>query len=225
LHSGVLPATTVRAIVDAGSRRGDSVFGIFGNRKLAVGFMAHGVGYGLLQHDLVREFLLLFYAHVAHLHTRGTWTAVECSDLDRARGEHWPYCLPAQMTIPLLTKWMLVFEDPITDELWLAKATPRDWLRQGRAIEVAGAPTRWGEVSFRIEPGEGLVIARLTLPADVPADVWLRLRLPDGARVHEVEAQGAVAAWNVEREAVHLTRAAETGIRVEIRTSSSERPA
>lgn len=74
---------------------------------------------------LVREFLLLYYAHAFHLHTRGTWTAFECADMDRDRAEHLPYCAPAQLTIPILTKWMLVFEDPATSQAWLAKAVPR----------------------------------------------------------------------------------------------------
>ncbi len=218
LHSGMLDAETVRSIVEAGSRRGDSTFGIFGNRKLAVAFMAHGVGYGLLQHDLVREFLLLYYAHAAHLHTRGTWTALECADLDRSRAEHWPYCLPAQMTIPLLTKWMLVFEDPQTDELWLAKATPREWLRAGQRIEVAGAPTSAGPVDYRIAVSDGRVDACVTLRTRRPADIWLRLRLPDDHVVDTVQVLGAFGTWHSEREAVCLSEAVPGDITIEVRT-------
>ena len=90
----------------------------------------------MIQHDLVREFLLLYYAHAFHMHTRGTWTAFECVDMDRDGAEHLPYCAPAQLTIPILTKWMLVFEDSLAFEVWLAKAVPRRWLADGCRVRV-----------------------------------------------------------------------------------------
>ena len=32
------------------------------------------------------------------------------------------------VTTPVYLKWMLCFEDPDTRTVWIAKATPRDWL-------------------------------------------------------------------------------------------------
>ncbi|KGM17698.1 hypothetical protein N867_15245 [Actinotalea fermentans ATCC 43279 = JCM 9966 = DSM 3133] len=188
--SGALPADVVREIVEGGARRGDTAFGIFGNRKHAVAFTAHGVAYGLLQHDLVREYLLLLRAHLLHMHTRGTWTAVECSDLDRDRGEHWPYCAPAQMTIPLLLRWLLVFEDPLAPRVWLARAVPRDWLRRGQTVAVSGVPTAYGPVGFRIEStlGGGIITAEVDRPAG--ATFVLRLRAPQGWTLDEAEVDG-----------------------------------
>jgi len=166
LHSGITDEQTVRRIVDGAAARGETMLGIVGNRTLAVGFTAHGVAYGLLQHDFIDEFLLMYYAHAAHLHTRGTWTAVECADMDRDRAQHWPYCAPAQMTIPLLTKWMLLFEDPLADIVTLAKGTPRAWLESGKRIGVTGAPTRFGPVSYSIisDLAHGAVRADVSLP-------------------------------------------------------------
>ena len=45
------------------------------------------------------------------------------------------------MVVPLLTRWMLVFEEPASDTLWLAKGTPRAWLEDGQTIAVSRAPT------------------------------------------------------------------------------------
>ena len=113
------------------------------------GFLSYGHGYGLLQYDFVREYLLTLYSLMAHQYTRGTWTAPETRLLDPKRFAA-PYCTPAQMTVPLLTRWMLVFEEPASDALWLAKGTPRSWLEDGNTIAVSNAPTRWGSLSFSL---------------------------------------------------------------------------
>lgn len=190
LGSGALPAEVVREVVEGGARRGDTAFGIFGNRKHAVAFTAHGVGFGLLQHDLVPEFLLLLRAHVAHMHTRGTWTAVECSDLDRDRAEHWPYCAPAQMTVPLLVRWMLVLTDPRDGTLWLGKGIPREWLRSGRTVAVVDAPTEHGRVGFRIESALEARVVRAWVSRERATPAVLRLRLPAGHVLERAEVAG-----------------------------------
>ena len=88
-------------------------------------------------------------------------------------------------------KWMLCFEEPETRTLWLAKATPRDWLAAGEAPLVASnLTTRYGRLSFSLAPP--VVVARgssyavrvnLTLPPSfattAPAGgIRLRLRAP-----------------------------------------------
>jgi hypothetical protein len=192
LHSGIVRRETVEAILASASTRGDTTLGIFGNRTHVVAFGAYGEAYGLVQHDLVRELLLLYYAHASHLHTRGTWTALECVDMDRDRAEHLPYCAPAQLTIPTVTKWMLVFEDPLDETLWLAKATPRRWLADGERIRVAGAPTRSGAVSYEIRSQieRGRVAATVELPDGRQAEAKLRLRVPEPHVMRRVEVNG-----------------------------------
>lgn len=209
LHSGAAEEATVRRIIEAGAARGDTAFGIFGNRKLTVAFTAHGVAHALLQHDLVPEFLVLFYAHVSHCHTRGTWTAVECSDLDRDRAEHWPYCLPAQLTIPLLARWMLVFEDPTSEVLWLARATPRSWLEAGQRIVVSRAPTRHGAVSFELKShlDEGYLSGQITVDsgtANVDGSVRLRLRTPARYLLTSVTVNGTEQPFDPDSDTVTL---------------------
>ena len=64
---------------------------------------------------------------------------------------------------------MLVFEEPETHSLWLAKALPRDWLAPGEApLVVESATTRYGRVSFSMVVGAGRdysVAVNVTLPA------------------------------------------------------------
>jgi hypothetical protein len=192
MHSGVITRDTVELILDYASSHKGTTLGIFGNRSRVVAFQCYGEAYGLIQHDMIHEFLIFYYSHMSHLHTRGTWSVFECVDMDRDRAQHLPYCAPAQVTIPIVTKWMLVFEDPIADSLWLLKATPRDWLMDGRRICVEGAPTRWGRMSFEIESHlrEGEVRVRIWPPVRRPSDVYLRLRVPESYAMHHVDVNG-----------------------------------
>jgi hypothetical protein len=188
MHSGVVHKETIQTILDYCAAHRGTTLGIFTNRKRVVAFQCYGEAYGLIQHDMIADFLLFYYAHAAHLHSRGTWTAYECVDMDRDRGEHAPYCAPAQMTIPAITKWMLVFEDPLSTTLWLAKATPRTWLAHGERIQVKNAPTRWGPVSYTLvsELETGALRAAIELPKKMQAVVKLRLRVPKAYTMRSV---------------------------------------
>jgi hypothetical protein len=132
LASGVLNREEVQLV----SKQQNRLLGLFRGwsegGKGMLGFDVHGYPYGLLQHDMIREFLLFYYANMAHIHSRGTWTALELANADGT--QETPYCPPAQMTIPLNTKWMLVFEDPKAEVLWLTRGTPRYWLADGKKI-------------------------------------------------------------------------------------------
>ena len=184
LHSGVLTRDMVKAITRFHSE---------GGRKL-VGrgdFLFYGYAYGIIQQDWVREFLLSYYSIMAHGYSRGTWTAVEGANIDgTVRG---PYCTCAQLTIPAMTKWMLVFEDPNEPILWLSKATPRAWLENGEKISVKGAPTRFGKVEYelRSEIGKGKVYGTISLPQDsIKATIKIRIRVPGNKRMKRVKVNG-----------------------------------
>ena len=75
-------------------------------------------------------------------------------------------------------KWMLCFEEPQTRTLWLAKATPRDWLAVGGAPIVASElTTRYGRVSFSLKASAD----KLKGAYVVHANVSLSSRLGNGA--------------------------------------------
>ena len=75
--------------------------------------------------------LLHYFALSAHGYTRGTHTAPEnVTDRDQPTVA---YSAAGQVAAPTYLKWMLCFE-PDARTLWLAKATPRDWLAAGEAL-------------------------------------------------------------------------------------------
>ena len=148
-----------------------------------------GLAYALLQHDMVERFLLHFYAISAHAYTRGSWTTPESSNIADRDTPTVAYAVTGVATVPTYLKWMLVFEEPETRTLWLAKATPRDWLEQGAgAVAVEGATTRYGRVSFALEarssPGAAFAVhGNVTVPASLSKDppaggLVLRVRAP-----------------------------------------------
>ena len=189
LWSGVLSKDTVERIMEIALTRGGTTMGIFNNRYHIVGFLVSEAVHGLLQHEMVSEALLVFYAHAFHAHTRGTWTVRECVDLDRDRGVSTPYCSPAQVTVPTIAKWLLLFEDPIDRTITLAQGAPRAWLEDGREFGVEGAPTRWGPVTYSIHSRltEGRIDGEISLPPRPGAAVRLRLRSPRSHALQKVE--------------------------------------
>ena len=136
----------------------------------------------MLRLDRIEEYLLFLYAHRYHVHTRGGWTAGEVSGIT---GGMPLFCMPAQSTIPLLLRWMLVFEDSAGEQLYLARALPREWLASGETIGISAAPTRWGKVGFQLRANAQAqrIEGHVDLPSGVPDGVWLSLRLPAGKRL------------------------------------------
>jgi hypothetical protein len=101
---------------------------------------------------------------------------------------------------------LLVWEDG--NALWLAKATPRHWLEQGKKISVRNAPTYFGTVAYRIvsDTAHGKIAATVEMPTrNPPKTVLLRLRHPSAALIRSVTVNGA--AWtdfNPAKEVISL---------------------
>ncbi len=86
---------------------------------------------------------------------------------------------------------LLVWEDGST--LWLAKATPRAWLEQGKKIAVKNAPTYFGTIGYQIvsDADHGKITATVEMPARrAPKSVLLRLRHPQALRMKSVTVNG-----------------------------------
>jgi hypothetical protein len=196
LYSGNLTRQQVEMIVNYRAAHHDIILGVpaaygYNTHELA-GFLSYGHAYGLLQYDFQREYLLMLYSLMAHQYTRGTWTAPETRGLNPKQAAA-GYCTPAQVVVPLMTRWMLVFEDPVSETLWLAKDTPRRWLENGGVIAVTNAPTRWGPASFvlRSHLQQGTIQAELELPTKRSPEVTkLRLRVPEGNVIRSVTLAG-----------------------------------
>ncbi|MGZ7046408.1 MAG: hypothetical protein ACXVJK_08790, partial [Candidatus Aminicenantales bacterium] len=81
--------------------------------------------------------------------------------------------------------------------LWLAKATPRHWLEQGKTISVKNAPTEFGPIAYEIasDADHGKITATVEMPSRRSAEaVWLRLRHPRSAPIRRVKINGQP--WN-----------------------------
>ncbi|MBA7645661.1 hypothetical protein ES703_53419 [subsurface metagenome] len=219
LHSGVLTRDMVETIIRYQEKHRGSRLGIPGGGRSA--FRSYGYGYGMLQHDFVREFLLLYYAHMIHMHTRGTWTGCEGGNYDRSQPSG-PYATPTQVTIPCLTKWMLVFDDPNSSTVWLARGVPRRWLEDGKTIRVKGAPTKWGIISYEISSkmAQGRIKVELNLPEEgFGAAIHLRLRTPAKQKIQSVEVNGKTwMNFKPEEETVVLPADSKGQITIEVTT-------
>lgn len=197
-YSGILTSEQVDDIYTTVATSNNSDYGTrpmtlgaIGYNNKQVTFYQYGMAYGLLQHDMVERFLLHYFGMSAHTYTRGTWTTPEASHPDRDVAST-DYVAAGVMTAPTYLKWMLVFEEPDSRTVWLAKALPRDWLAP-QTIEpviVRRATTRYGRVSYSLKAkisslGAYVVSASVHLPDSYnsnppPGGVRLRLRAPAG---------------------------------------------
>jgi hypothetical protein len=156
-----------------------------------LGFISYGHAEALLRMDRIEEFLLFLYSHRYHDHTRGSWVAGEVAGID---GDNALFCIPAQLTIPLLVRWMLVLEDSDEDRLYFAKGLPRDWVGSGKQIRIDGAPTRWGKVSLKMASSANAVHATMELErAGEPQEIQLKIRLPKSNTASQVTVNGRSA--------------------------------
>ena len=126
-----------------------------------------------LQHDFIEDFLLLFYTTSAHAYTRGQWVAPESASVDRTVAGV-DFATPSGLSQPLFLRWLLLFDDPATETLWLGKATPHEWLEPGERIVVTNAPSRFGNLSFTF------VSSNTSVRVDLTFGVRLRGAWPTG---------------------------------------------
>lgn len=185
LQADVLPARLAHTVIDCMRAFGATTLGVVANvgpprpnGRAILGFISYGYGQMLLRLDRIEEFLLFLYSHRYHAHTRGSWTAGEVSGIT---GGTALFCIPAQLTIPLLVRWMLVLEDSDDDRLHFAKAVPRDWVGSERKMEIIQAPTRWGKVNFSLLANlpSKTIVATVELPRPGgPREIQVKLRLP-----------------------------------------------
>jgi hypothetical protein len=200
LQADVLPARLANQVIDCMRAYGATTLGVVANvwrfqedGREILGFISYGYAQALLRLDRIAEFLLFLYTHRYHAHTRGSWTAGEVTGIT---GDSATYCVPAQQTVPLLVRWMLVLEDSDEEKLYLAKGVPRKWVASGKEIRIEHAPTRWGRVSFSLvaRPGIKSIVGQVELSgARVPKEVHLKLRLTPQSQLQSVTVNGQPA--------------------------------
>jgi len=101
---------------------------------------------------------------------------------------------------------MLVMEDG--KDLWLARATPRAWLEQGKKISVRSAPTFFGAASYEIvsDVDHGRITATVEMPSRrPPQSVLLRFRHPKALPIRSVAVNGKPwSSFRRDKETVEL---------------------
>ena len=197
LQADILPPTLANLVIDCMRAYGATTMGVVANvwrfvpdGREILGFISYGYAQMLLRLDRVEEFLLFLYAHRYHAHTRGSWTGGEVTGIT---GDSATYCVPAQQTIPLLVRWMLVLEDSDEDILYLARGVPREWVGAGKPIRIDGAPTRWGRVNLSLVRNDArqVVTGHVELTgATGPKELHFKLRLPTHVSLKRVTVNG-----------------------------------
>jgi hypothetical protein len=200
VHADILPANLANRVCDTMRAYGSTTLGVVANVWMAypegrsiLGFISYGYALELLRLDRIEEYLLFLYSHRYHAHTRGSWVAGEVSDIT---GDTALFCIPAQQTIPIMVRWMLVLEDSDEDRLYFAKGVPRDWVASGKPIGISQAPTRWGRVDFKMvaKPAAKSVEATVDLAqAGAPREIWVKLRVPVRSPIKKVTVNGRPA--------------------------------
>ncbi|HUA60117.1 MAG TPA: Tat pathway signal protein [Verrucomicrobiae bacterium] len=198
LEADMIPADLANLTIDTMRAYGATTIGVVANvggggNRAILGFISYGYALELLRLDRVEEYLLFLYSHRFHDHTPGSWTAGEVSGIN---GGTATFCIPAQQTIPLLVRWMLVLEDNDADRLYFAKAVPREWTVSGKEIRIEKAPTRWGRVDFNMaaDTASQKLSATVALPRGAaPEEVHVKLRVPPRQKVANVTVNGRAA--------------------------------
>lgn len=199
LQAGILPEDLANTVIDCMRAYGATTLGVVANvepphpqGRDILGFISYGYALELLRQDRVEEYLLFLYSHRYHDHSRGSWTAAEVSGIT---GDSTLYCIPAQMTIPLLMRWMFVLEDADEDRLYLGRALPREWVLSGKEMRIESVPTRWGRVSFSVQARDEhhlRAVAELE-GSKAPAAMEVKFRLPKGKTLKRVTVNGQPA--------------------------------
>lgn len=195
LETQFLPASdeSFRLIAELMERRDGLAMGMctFG----AKGGIDHAFSYGYwmncLERGEVERVLLGFYGSMAYGMSRNTWAGVECANMiSGLNAATLPHLRSGTQQLRLLRN-MLVREHD--NQLLLAQAVPQHWLADGKRVEVDGAPTRFGKVSYTIDShvGEGRIAIELDPPKrNPPEEIVLHLRHPAGKPIRAATANG-----------------------------------
>ena len=101
---------------------------------------------------------------------------------------------------------MLLMEDD--QSLWIARATPRVWLEQGKRIAVKGAPTYFGDLAYEIisDVENGHITATIQIPNRAPIKtVIVRFRHPQSTPIQSVTVNGkSWKGFNPAKETIEL---------------------
>lgn len=157
----------------------------------------------LSDRDEADRLVLSFYGKLAHGQTRNTFVNGEGETVGEVPGEKYRSCYgtpsSANNTAFLLPLRLMLVRESFAPEtglphgLYLADATPREWLKPGQKIVVRQAPTCFGPVSYTLAAASSgrRVTATVEVPSrDLVGALRLKLRLPGKPRLQRVTVNG-----------------------------------
>jgi hypothetical protein len=206
LSPGMLTPAMSKDIIDFRTDHGGEVAGTTRFEDALDDWTYANYAWALLEAAEPEHYLLGFYGHLAYHQTPGTFTAYESVAIkgDRTRTYSTDYCVPAEVVIPQMLRWMMVWEPWDKQELWLVPAVPNRWLEKG--ISARGVPTRWGLVSFEEKPADKGFTLHVELAASHPQlAVYIPLHFLAAGSAPRVTVEGTKT-WELDtnRKAIRL---------------------
>merc|ERR1711907_395220 len=80
-------------------------------------------------------------------------------------GEYGSLCMVSSIPVSMWVRWMLVQEDFDEDMVFIARAAPTSWFQASEPFGLKNASTRFGMVSFSIQPSASMVSGTIELQA------------------------------------------------------------
>ena len=130
---------------------------------------------------MVKPFLSTYYNTLAAHADRETYTFWEHlykASVHKTHEEAW---------FLMETRWMLYMEDG--DTLNLLNTIPREWMEDGKAIELNGVQSYFGSLNVKVNSavGKGYIEATIKCASDrKPQEVTIRLPHPDSKKAVKV---------------------------------------
>ncbi|KAF4773014.1 secreted protein [Colletotrichum scovillei] len=191
LQASVLSSNHTDMVIDSMRAYGITSVGVVANvtplrsdTRDILGFISYGYALSLLVQDRLDEFVLFLYSHRYH---------------------------PSQFTVPVLLRAALLFDHPDKDALLVGRGVPRKWLSKGK-VGVQRAPTKWGSVDLDMQLDEkaGTITTVLGFSKAPPAEVWVKMRIPEGSQLKNVTVNGSATEWKGEQVILKLASTARS---------------
>ena len=131
----------------------------------------------------------IFWAYIRKATPHRTWFEEFDHKTREGKGDQ-PHGWAAADYVLLLRNMLLAERD---GKLWLCQAIPRDWLADGKELEIKNAPTEFGKVELKIQSRltDGQIdftVRRASPRGACTARLWLRI--PDSHKLQEVRIDG-----------------------------------
>jgi hypothetical protein len=171
----------------------------------------------MAEKDDADRLVLALYGKLAHGMTRGTFIAAEGDSIGVCPEEYYrSFYLPPNsannslflQNLRLMLIRELVDGNGNPENLYLAHATPRGWLEDGKEIKVQNMPTFFGPISYTLTShlSEDYIDASVTIPERDPVnDILMKVRAPKGYNIKGVAINGKpYENFDAEKEIINL---------------------